>query len=410
MNGDNQRQRGVQTAGQTDNRCFCVCMADTGCQAGCLQRQNFLAAFCQIVLIGRNKRCLCNRACQLGLSQLHIKRDFRVIKHILCVESVLTAALIVHTLDINFRNRQTGCKALGLRENRAVFCNNIVCGKDQIRRRFALTGITVHITALSASRLHPNQIAAVCRLANNLIRSGQIIKNRRACGCQCTGRRIGYPQIFTDFCADGKFRHLCALEYLHRAECKFLIAPSQILSGLGGCLGKMTQLIELGIVRNIALWHHAQNIALVQNSGAVIQRTAHTHRNANQNQHVHVLGLLGDAEQLLLGAFQQNFMQKQIRTGISGQTQLRKTNHLHALFVRLLTQRQNIVCIECAVRHMNFRRGCRDFDKTVFHNNFHLRNEFSCSPACRHVLSLLYSTSPQLETGDFIPYIYYLYN
>lgn len=163
----------------------------------------------------------------------------------------------------------------------------------------------------------------------------------------------------------------------------------------------MTQLIELGIVRNIALWHHAQNIALVQNSSTVIQCTAHTHRNANQNQHIHVLGLLGDAEQLLLGAFQQNFMQKQIRTGISGQTQLRKTNHLHALFVRLSTQRQNIVCIECAVRHMNFRRGCRDFDKTVFHNNFHLRNEFSCSPGVQARIVLIILHPSPIENRRF---------
>ncbi len=135
----------------------------------------------------------------------------------------------------------------------------------------------------------------------------------------------------------------------------------------------MTQLIKFRIIRNVPLGNHAENFALVQEGGSIVQRTAEPHRQTDENQHVHLRCLPRNAQQLLLCAVEQNIVQEQIPAGIARQAQLRKADDPYALFICLAAQRENIVRIECAVRHVDFRRGRRDLDKSIFHSRMHLR-------------------------------------
>ena len=51
-----ESQRGIQAAGQADDRRLGVCVAQAGRKTGCLKRQNFLAALVAERLIRRNER------------------------------------------------------------------------------------------------------------------------------------------------------------------------------------------------------------------------------------------------------------------------------------------------------------------------------------------------------------------
>ena len=84
--------------------------------------------------------------------------------------------------------------------------------EHQILRGLTETGIRIQVGAQQPAGLLAHEVAAIARLADDLIRCGQVDDNMRACLRQRSGRRIRHPQILANFYAEGEQRLLIALK------------------------------------------------------------------------------------------------------------------------------------------------------------------------------------------------------
>ena len=96
-----KRERGIQSAGQTNNRRFRVRMAQTGGKAGRLQRQNLLAALIAEFLVRRNERRARERA--VGKVVFHRRKRERLHMAIRRLEGVHALALMCKALEVDIR-------------------------------------------------------------------------------------------------------------------------------------------------------------------------------------------------------------------------------------------------------------------------------------------------------------------
>ena len=96
-----KRERGIQSAGQTDNRRFRVRMAQTGGKAGRLKRQDLLAALIAECLVRRNERRA--RECAVGkviFHRLEREREHAALDRLECVHAL---TLVCKALEVDIR-------------------------------------------------------------------------------------------------------------------------------------------------------------------------------------------------------------------------------------------------------------------------------------------------------------------
>ena len=84
----------------------------------------------------------------------------------LSFKGVHALTLMCQTLHVNIGVDHTALKQTAFGQNRAVFGNQVVSGKDQVLRGFAKARICVQIGAQQAAGLLPDKVAAVIRLAD----------------------------------------------------------------------------------------------------------------------------------------------------------------------------------------------------------------------------------------------------
>ena len=102
---------------------------------------------------------------------------------------------------LGFRSRKRLCFG----EQRTVFKNEVMPGKDHIRRGFAHSRIRIHIGAYVFSRVRPEQRLSVFRLTHCFVRSGKVDHDRRARSGMTDGRRNAGPKILAYLAGDFRF-------------------------------------------------------------------------------------------------------------------------------------------------------------------------------------------------------------
>ena len=114
--------------------------------------------------------------------------------------------------EVKLGHDQAGGEALGFGQDGAVLADEVVPGKDQILGGLAHAGVGVQIAAGQPRRLPGDQLAAVGRLADELVRGRQVDEDGRAGLGQAGRRRRGHPQVLADLAAQHKGGQAAAAE------------------------------------------------------------------------------------------------------------------------------------------------------------------------------------------------------
>ena len=366
-----ESQRGIQAAGQADNCRLGVRMAQTGRKAGCLQRQDLLAALVAERLVRRDEwRAREGPVNKVVLHRLEREREHAALDRLECVHAL---TLVRQTLEVDIRVNDALREHLALSQQRAVLGDQIVTRKNEVLRGLTEAGVRIQVRAQQSSGLLTNKVAAIARLADDLIRCGQVDDNVRAHLRQRSRRRIRHPQILANFYAEGEQRLLIAL--------KNAVGHNRYIARLTGCISKryaldrtqricryeMALLVELGVVRKMGFRHERQHVTGIYDSSHIIQLAAHAQRQTDYDDSRKLCGLAADRVQRVQCALEQRFLQEQIAAGIAGQAQLGERDELRAFGSGLLRQLYDLSGVICAVRDVQIRRCRGNFDKSISH-------------------------------------------
>ncbi|MNI34320.1 hypothetical protein D3C73_883090 [compost metagenome] len=207
--GDEQRQRGIQTAGDADYRLLSADVADALHQAGGLDGENLPAAVVPLLRIAGNERVHGEAADQLP----SFKQGARCrIEHLTVVAAALAGPEGAHHcagildswhIDVGDDDAALMGEALGFREHLSVLGDQRVAAEYDIRCRFAGIAAGVDITCHAGGGLAGDQLAAVIRFAHQLI-AGRGIEQQCSSGLgEQAARRNRNPEILADFHAEG---------------------------------------------------------------------------------------------------------------------------------------------------------------------------------------------------------------
>ena len=370
-----ERERGIQSAGQADNRRFCVRVAQTGGKAGRLKRQNLLAALIAERLVRRNERRARERA--VGKVVFHRRKRERLHMAIRRLEGVHALTLMCKALEVDIRVNDALREHLALGQQCAVLRDEVVARKNEVLRGLTETGIRIQVRAQQSAGLLTNKVAAVACLADDLIRSGQVDDNVRAHLRQRGGRRVRHPQVLADLHAEGEQRLLFTTEDKIISNMNIVIFLIQRFNANVFCLYtfiikcltriKMALLVKLRVVWYMDLGHKCQHSTMHNRRGNIIQLAIITHRQTNHNNRLQFRRFAADGTERLHRALEQRFLQEQIAAGIAGQAQLGERDELRAFGSGLLCLLYDLGSIIFAVRNVQIRRCRGNFDKSISH-------------------------------------------
>ena len=367
-----ERERGIQSAGQADNCRLGMRMAQTGGKAGRLKRENLLAALIAERLVLRNERRARERAVgKVIFHRLEREREHAALDRL---ERVHALTLVGEALKVDIRINDALREHLALSQQRTVLRDQVVARKNEVLRGLTETGICIQVRTQQSAGLLTNKVAAVARLADDLIRSGQVDDNVRAHLRQCSRRRVRHPQVLADLHAKREQRLLVALEdrvrhQRHTDGFAVRILDVHALHSAGQRIRryKMALLVELRVVRKMGFRHERQHVTGIDDSGHIIQLAAHAQRQTDYDDSRKLCGLAADRVQRVQCALEQRFLQEQVAAGIAGQAQLRERDELRAFGSGLLRQLYDLRGIICAVRSVQIRRCRGNFDKSISH-------------------------------------------
>ena len=183
------------------------------------------------------------------------------------------------------------------------------------------------------------------------------------------GGRQGAPQIFADLHTQHKAGHLAAAEQQGGAKGHLLTAHLRQLH-LGAARGELALFVELAVVGQIGLGHKAQDPAMAQHGGAVVQLAVHQQRQADQSHHIQLLRFSQQGAQSVQRTGLQSTLQKQVAAGIAGQAELGEHGQLHAAGCGLTQSLGDLPDVIGAVGHPQCGRKGGCFQKTIFHRRF----------------------------------------
>ena len=169
---DKKSERAVKSAADTDYRTFRAGVHEAFYERLRLKGKNEFHSPVLFLSFGHERRFRV-RSRKFGFGKRDIRFENTVRIGGFDVRSVFRA-LVFKQRDVYFRCGNAVIEQLALGEDFAVFRNNIVPGKDHIRRAFPRAGVRVKIRAEKFCRLHGYKRTAVIRFSDEFVTRGKI--------------------------------------------------------------------------------------------------------------------------------------------------------------------------------------------------------------------------------------------
>ena len=175
-------------------------------------------------------------------------------------------------------------------------------------------------------------------LAQHFVRAGEVGNDLSPCQSHAVGGCSGHPKVFAYLNAQ---RSALEVEEQVFAEadtllCAFAFAvghrelhPTAV--GHFGSRGKPSGLVELVVVGQIYLGHNADDDAVAQQDGAVVEPVAVGEGCTHGHGHVNAFGRFGQVHQSRYRSFQQCFVVEEVGACISCQGEFWENQQLHSL-------------------------------------------------------------------------------
>ena len=257
-------------------------------------------------------------------------------------------------------------EALALSQQQAVLENHGIAAIDHILSRLAEATRAVHITAHRAGTLLSQKRAQVGVLAYQLI-AGRTVQDNVGTGHrQVVAGGNGSPYVLADFYS--KLHTVAGIEEL--GFCRHADLTTCQIDGRGVQVlgrGEPALLVELVVVRQIGLGHHAQNGSALQHDGTVQQQAVNLYGHAYHADDVQLAGEVHQVYQALLGLRQEQLFLKQVLTAVARHTQLREAYHLYTLTLGQRYQSLYLLDVIVNVGNLYGRYCCCHFYQSVLH-------------------------------------------
>ena len=365
-----KRERAVEPAGDAEHDGLRVRMLDPLFKALRLDAQDRLRTGAELLVIGRDEGIGRDGARQLRPSQGLVEDDLPQAGDGGIARGAMP--LVHEPLHVDLGDRQLSVgKRLVFREDGAVFRDQMVAGEDHILRGLRRGGAAVDIAAGQPRGRRADQHPAVVRLADHLVRGGQVGNDGRAAGREAGRRRARDPEVLAQLDAEGIVRQLRAGKKQIRAERHALAAERQVIdvSAEHRRGRKLPLLVKFAVVRQVRLRHHTEEPARVDDRRAVIELAAETQRQTHGEDRGKRRRLLKNAGKRRLHRAEQAVGEKQVAAGVAGQAQLRQRQQVDAGRVRLPYAREDRIGIGLHIRDLHIDRPGRSLDKPISHES-----------------------------------------
>ncbi len=242
------------------------------------------------------------------------------------VEAGRPHPILTQAVEIEIGEKEPGSfrKALALGQEFGVLVDQRVSVPGEIRGRLARSGRGVEICRDAAAGLRGAQQPPVVRLADGGVAGGEIDQDRGA-GERCIGAgRDRHPKVFADLDMDREAVMVGRGEDQIPAE-RHLVAPDRDGTGDGGITGgELPLLVELAVVRQICLRHHAENAAAVNDKGAVEQLRLVAQRGSRDDDRAERPAGRDELGDPGFHGIEERVLEEEVIVRIGGQPQLRE--------------------------------------------------------------------------------------
>ncbi len=252
-------------------------------------------------------------------------------------------------------------------QQRTVLINQRAARIDDILRALAKTATAVDIARGRSGALLGHQAPQVVVLANEFVAGGQVEDEVGAGQGQHVAGGRGAPHVFADFDAEEGTAHRA--EQLRTGGHQDTVARianlarTQVLRR-----GEPTLLIELTVVGQIDLGNHPEQLAALDDGGAVEQQVAHHDGQTDDGNEVELARMVEQGNHRMFASVDEHLLPEEILTSVGRDTQLRKYDNLYAGFLRLPHQGFDLLPVVIAIRHAKGRHGTGNFNKTILHD------------------------------------------
>ena len=378
--GHEQGEAAVQPAGDADDGRFCVRMGDAFGQPISLHGEDELAALGAGGIVSRDKRRRRDGPRERHLPERQMEYD-RLISCALGLEGRAAAALADHAAEIKLRAGIAGAEGSGLCQQRAVFADEVVRGKDHVGRRFAVAGVGVEVRAQQPRRLLAYERPAIVGLADGLVAGREVRDHSRARERVVRARRQRGPQVLAYLGREAKLRHLRAAK--QQLCAKWHLLPGEVQRAHAGGRGvELPLFIKLAVVWQVCFRHQTQQLPVADDGRAVIELAIHRDRQAHERHEVERRARLQHGGESLGRCALERLLEKQVAARVAGQPQLGEHRQLRAIRRCALHGGDGLLRVERAVGHAQRGRDRAGFEKTVDHDIITLSKDGRRSNPC----------------------------
>ena len=372
--GHQQRQRGVQSPGNADDRFRAAQNGQPLFQPRHLHVENFHATLDAVLLPRGDEGQLRQRVARAVTAKL---RGVGVNKHggmsRILLGGVLEA-LVFHPVGADSAKvavahqhivRRDGFFRFG--KEPSVLPDQALSGENQILCGLRGTGGTVGIDAVQRGRLVLHQPPAVGTFADGFVGGGEVQNHLRAVQRQKRRRRQGRPHILADLHAQQRSAN--AENGSRENGDRLTQKLRQILRHLRPG-GKPALFVKLIIIGNVGLRHQGVNLSPGNDGGAVVHPHSRPDGQSHRRRYAGVIFCaVGNFPDTLLNSRPEGILKEQILTGIPGKRQLREQDDIRLPRIGFFNVGADILRIFRRVPHPDRRYGAGNSDKIQHRNS-----------------------------------------
>ena len=402
---DEQRQRRVESARDADDRRFCPDMLVPLCKSSRLNGKNLLAARSSLRPVGRHKGMRIDETVlEIRRRLFHVNRNMQesvrgqhrceieprqriragarrrpAERRSRAVAGVDPLPVMDDPLHVHIRVRDSGLKETSLSQNRPVLGDEVLPGVDHVRSGFTLAGVRVNIGRYGFAGDGGDEELSVLRLADHLVRGGQIDDHRRARRGELHVRRGCDPHILAELRTDAQPADCVHIKQNMASE-RNLFSAERSLRRLRLARLEPPLLVKLRIIRQKPLRNERQNPSVLNGRRHIVEHAVSPQRKTHEQNRVRSPRVPRDPREFLLRPAQQRLLQEQIRARISRQHQLREHDNSRAARSRPVKIPHHRFRIEPHIRHPDLRRDGRHLDESVLHTLPPAQGWYPCIP------------------------------
>ncbi len=282
---------GVEPARNADDHALAADCAQPLGQPGDLNIVRLVAILLEAGGIGRHKRIALDPAFQPDIAERRVEPERDAPERNGMVAAVGFEAAHLHALmaqqtqiDVGDGELGGGRKPLGFGQRGTVLEDRCLAVPGQIGGGFAGTRGGVKVRRDAARGLRRAQQPARFGLADGDVAGGEVGENGGAGQCGLRAGRHRDPDVLADLRMHDKIRHVLGRVQQVDTERGDQSADRNLASRRPVARDKMAGFVELAIVRQVQLGHHAQQRAAMDRQRAVVQRPGVPQRCADQQQ------------------------------------------------------------------------------------------------------------------------------